>query len=127
MDNHRLEIGAVSSSMNRGIDKRVFNAQKFHLDDPRDHALYIEVMRKYIEYLLGPPDRYFNKDSELYVYVEWWGEEDFHTEFVAAPKLGEAAEDTKTGTKDASSSKNLAALGAVLKEKAGKLRGGSDE
>jgi len=60
--------------------KLVFNAQKFHIDDPHDLAAFHEVMRKYMDNILST-ERYFNKSSELYVYVEWMGEQDFHEEF----------------------------------------------
>lgn len=63
--------------------KLVFNAQKFHIDNPAELENYHRVMRKYMENVLCT-EKYFNKSSELYVYVEWMGEEDYYDEFLGS-------------------------------------------
>lgn len=72
-------------------EQLIFNAQKFHIDDPNDLRMYHMVMRKYAGSNILCTEKYFNKSSELFVYVEWLGEKDFIEEFVNPSKIREAA------------------------------------
>jgi hypothetical protein len=67
--------------VNLGKKELVFNAQKFCVDNAGDLAMYHKVMRKYAGDNVLCSERYFNKNAELFIYVEWLGEEDFVEEF----------------------------------------------
>lgn len=67
--------------MSFGQKDLVFNAQKFCIDNASDLEMYTRIMRKYAGDHIMCSEKYFNKNAELYVYVEWYGEKEFVEEF----------------------------------------------
>lgn len=92
--------------MNLGQKELVFNAQKFCIDNASDLEMYTRIMRKYAGDHIMCSEKYFNKNAELYVYVEWYGEKDFVEEFCG--QGGFAANAKQPSQPSASSVKTVA-------------------
>ena len=92
--------------------KKIYNARVFNASDSAELQSYVEVMRKYAEYLVqSPPNLFFSsKDAEIHIFIDWMSDYTYEEEFLqTAPIPPPADPSQRTGDAPGSALAKLAA------------------